>query len=316
MTSIALAHGAVNPMLSPLAQGALWGSAAVAIWGVYLAFARANVGAGIQPVDLAFVRYATAGVILLPWLLRHSPATAAGIGWRKAAVLTLLAGPLFILVSASGFDFAPLSHGAVVQPAAITIGGLMLGAALLGDRLTRPRVLGAGIILAGLTLVAGPGALGGGATALLGDALFASAGAMWAAFAVLSRRWSVSPLTATAVVSVVSAAVYVPLYLASHGIGALAMQPVETIVALVLVHGVLSGVIAVFAFGRAAELLGAPRAAAFPALVPVVATLAGIPVAGEIPAAVQIAGLVVVTLGLFVTQRPAGQAKPPKECKK
>lgn len=316
MTSITLAPGASKPLPSAASRGMLWGTAAVVIWGVYLAFARANVGAGILPADLAFVRYATAGLILLPWLLRHSPATAAGIGWRKAAVLTLLAGPLFILVSASGFNFAPLSHGAVVQPAAITIGGLLFGAGLLGDRLTRPRVLGAGIILAGLVLVAKPTALGGGPIELLGDLLFASAGAMWAAFAVLSRRWSVSPLTATAVVSVWSAAIYVPLYLASNGIDALRAQPAVTILLLALVHGVLSGVIAVFAFGRAAELLGAPRAAAFPALVPVVATLAGIPVAGEIPAAVQIAGLVVVTLGLFVTQRPARQAKPPKECKK
>ena len=38
------------------------------------------------------------------------------------------------------------------------------------------------------------------------------------------------------------------------------------------------------AFGRAAELLGSPRAATFPAVVPAVATLVGIPVAKELPA--------------------------------
>ena len=303
MTSIALAPTPPKSALSPALQGVMWGGAAVTIWGVYLAFARANVSAGVLPVDLAFIRYLTAGMIMLPWLLRHSPATMAGMGWRKAVVLTLLAGPLFILVSATGFKFAPLSHGAVVQPAGITIAGLVLGAILLGDRLTRPRVIGAGIILAGLALVAGPQALTGGPIALLGDALFAGAGMMWAVFAVLSRRWSISPIAATAVVSVLSAAVYVPLYLASHGFGALLVQSAGTIIALVVVHGVLSGVVAVFAFGRAAELLGAPRAAAFPALVPVVATLAGIPVAGEFPGAWQIGGLLIVTAGLFVTQR-------------
>ncbi len=289
--------------LSPESRGVLWGLVAVAIWGLYLAVARANVTAGVAPRDVALVRYATAGLILLPWLLRHSPATMAGIGWSKALILALLAGPLFILIGASGFTLAPLSHAAVTQPAAVTIGGLLLGATLLGDRLTRPRVMGAGVILAGLVLVAGPSALSGGVRALAGDALFAAAGLMWAGYAVLSRRWIVAPLTATAVVAVLSAAIYVPAYLFGYGVAALTQLPTVVLLELITIHGVLSGVIAVFAFGRAGELLGAPRAAAFPALVPVVAILAGIPITGEVPAGTQIIGLLIVTCGLLVIQQ-------------
>jgi drug/metabolite transporter (DMT)-like permease len=207
------------------------------------------------------------------------------------------------LAGASGFLFAPLSHGAVVQPAAITVAGLAFGALVLGDRLTRTRVAGAGVIVAGLALVAGPAAIDGGLRALVGDALFAFAGLMWAGFAVLSKRWGVSPIAATAVVSVLSAAIYDPLFLASRGADALLAQPPATLVQQVVVQGVLSGVVAVFAFGRAVELLGAARAAAFPALVPVVAILAGVPLTGELPYIVQAAGLLTVSLGLLVTQR-------------
>jgi drug/metabolite transporter (DMT)-like permease len=227
----------------------------------------------------------------------------AGMGWRTAGVLTLLAGPLFILAGAAGFRFAPLAHGATVQPAAITIAGLALGALLLGDRPTRARVVGAGVMVAGLALVAGPQGAGGGLSALAGDALFALAGTMWAAFAVLSKRWRVTPIAATAVVSVLSAAVYTPIYLATHGIDTLLAQPPTTLVQQVVVQGVLSGVVAVYAFGRAVELLGAPRAAAFPALVPVVATLTGVPVTGEAPGTWQVLGLLIVTAGLLVIQR-------------
>jgi drug/metabolite transporter (DMT)-like permease len=303
MASISLSRAFAAPRLAPAVQGLLWGGVAVSIWGVYLAFARANVSAGIHPADLALVRYATAGMIMLPWLLRHAPAMLTSIGWRRAAVLTLLAGPLFILVSASGFAFAPLSHGAVVQPAVITIAGLALGEIMLGDRLTRPQIIGAGVILVGLALVAGPGALVGGTAALPGDALFATAGLMWAGFAVLSRRWSIAPLAATAVVSVLSALVYVPAYLMLRDPAVLLALPRQSLLDLALVHGALSGVVAVFAFGRAVELLGAPRAAAFPALVPVIATLVGIPLAGELPTMLALAGLGVVTLGLLITQR-------------
>ena len=159
------------------------------------------------------------------------------------------------------------------------------------------------MILAGLALVAGPGAIDGGVRALAGDALFALAGLMWAGFAVLSKRWGVSPIAATAVVSVLSAAVYAPLFLATRGIDVLLAQPTTTLVQQVVVQGVLSGVVSVFAFGRAVELLGAPRAAAFPALVPVVAIITGVPVTGEYPTIVQAVGLLIVTLGLLVTQR-------------
>jgi drug/metabolite transporter (DMT)-like permease len=289
-------------VMPPAFRGALWGLTAVMVWGCYLAFTRAGVSAGQAPADLAFLRFATAGLMLLPWLLRHAPMRAAGIGWRRAVVLTLLAGPLFILVGAAGFQFAPLAHGAVVQPASLTLGGVLLGAWILKDRLTRNRVLGVALIVAGLGCVAGPGLLLGGPTALIGDALFATAGLMWAVFAVLQRRWSVAPLAATAVVSVLSLMVYAPAYLILRGPAALLALPTGTLAMQIIVQGVLSGVVAVFAFGRAVQLIGPARAAVFPALVPGVAILIGIPITGELPLAVQVSGLVIVTLGLLITQ--------------
>ena len=48
-------------------------------------------------------------------------------------------------------------------------------------------------------------------------------------------------------------------------------------------------------------LLGVSRAVLFPAIVPAVSVLIGIPIVGEIPGALQIAGLVLVTAGLLVT---------------
>ena len=253
----------LNKYLTSTMRGALWGALAVTIWGVYLAVARANVSGGILPADVAFVRYTVAGLLMLPWLLRHSPSTMAGLGWSKALMLTALAGPLFILVSASGFQFAPLAHGAVVQPAAITVAGLLLGAVLLRDSLTQTRVIGAGVILAGLAFIAGPSALIGGLSSLAGDSLFASAGVMWALFSVLSRRWSISPIAATAAVSVLSAAIYLPIYLFTHGVNGLAALPTHALAQLIIVHGILSGVVAVYAFGRAGSCRS--RAAAWPA---------------------------------------------------
>lgn len=285
----------------PEVQGLALGLLAASIWGGYLAMARAGVSAGLHATDIAAIRYGVAGLIMLPWLVTHRVTTMQDIGMIRACVLVLLVGPLFILIGVGGYEFAPLAHGAVVQPAALTIGSIGLAYLVLGERPTRHRIIGIAVILAGLAVVAGPGLLTGSALTPLGDLMFASAGMMWALFSVISRRWGVSPVAGTAVVSVLSAAVYVPIYLLAVGADRLLATAPSMLLAQVIVQGVLSGVVAVIAFSKAVQLLGPGRAASFPAMVPAVAILLGIPVAGEIPTLLQFSGLVLVSIGLLVT---------------
>lgn len=289
-----------TPVLSPAAMGIGLGLAAAAIWGSYLALARAGITAGLTAGDIAFIRYSVAGLIMLPWLLRNNPLSLGGVGFMRAMPLALLVGPPFILIGVGGYTFAPLAHGAVIQPAALTIGGMLLAALALRDRPTPARVAGVCVIIGGLVAIAGPGLLQAGAATPVGDAMFAAAGLMWAAFSILQRRWGLNPVQATAAVSVLSALVYVPGYLALVGIDPIAALPVPMLLAQVVVQGVLSGVVAVIAFSRAVQLLGASRASAFPALVPAVAILIGIPVTGELPTGLQLGGLALVTLGLLL----------------
>ena len=68
-----------------------------------------------------------------------------------------------------------------------------------------------------------------------------------------------------------------------------------------LVQGGLQGAITMIAFSQAVVLLGVSRAVLFPALVPALSVLVGIPIVGEIPDLLQIAGLCLVTLGLLTT---------------
>jgi drug/metabolite transporter (DMT)-like permease len=288
------------PRLSPEATGLLLGVSAALIWGSYLAMSRAGISAGLGAVDIAFIRSGVAGLIMLPWLLRHAPLQLAGVGWPRAVALALLAGPLFVLIGTGGYKFAPLAHGAVLQPAALTIGAMIAASLMFGEKLTSARILGIATILLGLVVIAGPGLLSGGAATPIGDAMFVTAGLMWAGFSILSKRWAVSPLAATAAVSVLSALVYVPGYLATTGVERLLALPAKVLFAQILVQGVLSGVVAVIAFSRAVQLLGPGRAALFPALVPASAIVLGVPIVGEWPTLLQASGLAVVTTGLLI----------------
>ncbi|OQW70920.1 MAG: hypothetical protein BVN33_16955 [Proteobacteria bacterium ST_bin13] len=280
-----------------------YGLIAAVIWGGFLVASRHAIGAGLHPTDLAFLRYLVAGAILLPWFVRRSPHRLGGMGWRKGVTLAVLAGPLFVIVSSSGYRFAPLAHGAVIQLGMLTLVSILLAAVFVGERPGKRRIVGILVIIAGLAVAAGQGLMAGSPTAWVGDLLFATAGSMWALFTVLQRRWTIAPLSATAVVSVLSAAVYVPAYLAENGLRLFASASPAMLVEQILVQGVLSGVIALFAFARAVQNLGAGRAALFPALAPGVAMLIGIPVTGEIPTAIQILGLLILSGGLLIAVR-------------
>jgi drug/metabolite transporter (DMT)-like permease len=78
----------------------------------------------------------------------------------------------------------------------------------------------------------------------------------------------------------------------------LAAQGVRVIAVQALLPCALSGLVAVFAFGRAVALLGPARAAMFSAMVPALAVLIGIPVTGEWPDPLQWTGLAIVLAGL------------------
>jgi drug/metabolite transporter (DMT)-like permease len=295
-----------RPALSAQSRGLGFGLAAVAMWAAYLAFARAGVNAGLTPVDFVFLRFVTAGAIMLPWLIHKGIGNLGGVGWRRGAALALFAGPLFIALGVGGYTFAPLAHGAVVQPSALTLGAMAASWLIFGERPPRARAFGVAIILAGLALIA----IGKGGAELpgawRGDLLFVAAGLFWVGFTILLRHWKIGGIPATAAVAVISAFIVLPAFLATQSFGRLAALPLGTLFTQIIVQGLFSGVLAVIAYGKSVEHLGASKAALFPALVPAAALIAGVPITGEMPAAVEWLGALMATLGLAVAMGVIG----------
>lgn len=296
--------GAPRPVRHEIAG--LWlALTAVTIWAAYQAYARLGITTGLIAPDFALLRFVTAGAIMAPVLLRSGVRDLGGVGWGRGLVLALAAGPLFIVLGAGGYSFAPLAVGAVVQPAAITLFSLPFAWWLLRLRPTRDQYVGIGLVAAGLATILlashSPTGAQAGSNPLLGTVLFIGAGMLWALFTVLIKRWRVEAFAATAAVSVLSAMVTVPVYLALYGTAHIRSIPLDVIVLQAMVQGVGSGVIAVIAFGKAVDALGPHTASLFTALVPGMALIIGVPVAGEVPTLGQIAGALLVMLGVVAT---------------
>lgn len=272
--------------------------------GASLSFASARAGilGGLGAVDMIFARYIVAGAIMLPLLVRYGVRDFAGIGFRRSLILTLLGGAPFALLQTGGYGFAPLAHGAVIAPATVTIVSTIGAAVFLRERLSRNHLIGVAVVLTGILLIGWDGLLQpAGERAWLGDLLFFASSVLWAGFTLLLRHWRLPALQATAVVVVLSCVMTTPIYLATMGIAHLQALPLGMLAVQGLVQGGLQGAITMVAYSQAVIFLGVSRAVLFPALVPALSVLVGIPIVGEIPSSLQIGGLCLVTLGLLTT---------------
>src|SRR5258705_9538205 len=76
-------------------RGALYGLAAVSIWSGWIVIARLGLRTSLTPWDIAALRFGVAGVLLLPYLVRHGLALAR-LGWTGVAAIVLGgAAPVF-----------------------------------------------------------------------------------------------------------------------------------------------------------------------------------------------------------------------------
>lgn len=287
--------------LSPVTAGLAWGLLAAAIWTVYSVLARLGIKSGLSPLDMTLLRFAPGALVMLPFVWRWGLRDLGGIGWMRGAVLAALSGPVFSLLMMTGFAHAPLAHGAVIAPACQMLVGIGLSAWLARAPVTRETVLGAAFVLLGLAFMGGDALVhAGGDAVLLGDALFALAGSSWGLFGALSRRWQVDALRVTGVAVVLSFAAFAPFYAVVADVSGLRAAAPSFVALQAVAHGLGAGLVAVLAYSRAAVLLGPGRAAFFGAMVPGAASLLAIPVLGEVPTSLQVAGLSAVIAGLLL----------------
>jgi drug/metabolite transporter (DMT)-like permease len=290
-----------TPPPGQVGRGLAWGLLAAIIWSAYSVLARQAVKAGLSPTDLTLLRFLPGGLLLAVWLWRRGLRDLGGLGWRRGLVLAMLAGPGFSLLIMGGFVYAPLAHGVVIAPACQMLTSLALGSWLAHQRWTRESAVGAALVTLGLAFVGGDGLLNpGDGTTPLGDLMFLAAGTSWGLFGALSRRWQVDPMLVTAVVAVLSLALFAPPYLLFADLGRLTSAEPGLLIVQLLAQGFGAGLVALLAYSRAAALLGSGRAGFFGAMVPAAASLLAIPVLGEVPGPLQVAGIVAVVLGLGV----------------
>ena len=288
--------------LNPTAVGVICGIVAAGFWAAGFVGVRHGLDVGFSPADLAVHRYLWPGLALSPVVLRAGIGDLDGIGWGRGILLAILGGPVFAIIGYAGFLLVPLGHAGVIQPSCGALGGLCLATLVLREKLIISRLIGALIIISGLLVIAGEGAATIGAQGVDGDLLLALAGFMSGAFATLLRLWRIPPMSAAAVISVLSLFA-MPVFWLIGGVAHMsALGWRENLVQAVL-QGVLAGPAALYLLVKSIALIGAGRAAIFFSLIPPFVLLIGWLALGDTPSLFQLIGLTIVLFGFQLTQR-------------
>lgn len=285
-------------MSSKFLLGALCALATIAIWAGWLVAMRVGMGSHLGVLDLIALRFAIAGLIQLPVVLRRGLAIDR-LGWIGFLCIAVGGGAAYNLSVGAGLIFAPVSHASAFTQGILPLTTAIVAYFVLKERLPGIRKVGIGLIIVGAVTIAGATVLNLGRETV-GHVILVSATILWAAYTVVLRRSQLDGLHATAIAAVVSAAVYLPIYLLFIGPERLMAAPTFELIWQAIYQGVLTGVVSMILFARAVALIGPSGASAFISLGPVIAALLAIPILGEVPTLEDWIGIVVITVGVYL----------------
>jgi len=287
----------MRPVAAEYAGGALCGLAAVSIWSGGIVVVGLGLRTSLSPWDIAAIRFAAAGLLLLPYVLSRGLAFER-LGWTGWAAV-VLGGGAPVLLSNAGLLFAPAAHAGALYPGVMPLMVAVLAAVVLGEAFTTTKKVGFALILPGVCAIAW--ASGGtiGSSQNIGHLLFLGSGLSFAFYTIAMRRARLDGLHAAAIVAVGDLVLYVPVYW-MIGETSLAKAAWTDIALQAFVQGVLTAVVSYLLYGRAVSILGASSGAAFAALCPAMTALMAIPILGEWPATIEWVAIVSISVGVYI----------------
>lgn len=287
--------------MDPGRKSRLIGYAALAvtilIWSAWIVYTRQGMTQAMPISVLILVRMIVPAVLLLPVILR----TGIFGGGRPSipVVLTLSAGIPHILLSAIGLSHAPSADYAALVPGTMPVFVAVLAAVFLSERLGWLRTIGLVFSFLGVMAITWQSFGAANTGANFGHLIFLTAGLNYAIFTLAFRKSGFTPVQGAAFVSFWSCLMILPFGLMPAVEYARAGHTGDILFQAIL-QGFLSNLVALVTYSEGVRRLGASKAAAFAALVPVMATLFAIPVLGEWPDGWGVTGVVLASLGVLL----------------
>ena len=277
------------------ALGVLAALGVVVIWSLWIVGTRHAATGHLDLCAVGFLRFAIPAMVFAPFWLR------TGLLPRDMPLHTLVGlmgcGAPFFLVAATAARYTPAAEIGPLLTGTMPLMATALAYMVLRERMSRLRCIGAIKIAVGIAVI-GLSGLSNGFNNSIAQAGLLLAAAMWSVYTIAFKQSMLSPVSATAVVSIWSAIAFAPFGLPPL-IAALGSGLSPSILMQAALQGILSGVVAVNLYAIAIQRLGVARGSAFIALVPAGAALLAIPMLGEYPTATDVLGMAITAMGVL-----------------
>jgi drug/metabolite transporter (DMT)-like permease len=278
----------------------------VFIWSGWLIVTKVGAESTLTIFDIAALRFGLSGLVSLPIVIYYKP--WRGMPIHRIAVMAVLAGVPYVLLSYAAFTFAPAAYGGVFMNGVLPAMTLALGWFWLKERPRWSQVGGAALIIAGAVLAATEAINGSVPGAWIGALLFLTAASWFSVYLILNRLWQVTPAQVLLVLSVLSGLIYVPIWYLF-----LPSNLAEAAPSQVLLQGayqMLPNLVGLNLLTLAVRNVGASVSAAIMSGVPSLGAILGLVLLDESLGTMTWAGILVLSLGILMTAiRPRAAAR-------
>lgn len=285
-----------GPALRNKVTGVAAASGVVVLFVGFVLVSKYGLRTVLVPWDLAALRFAVAGLAMLPLALRYG---LCGLRLGRTLVLAASGGLGFALCAYWGFTLSPAQHGSALIHGTLPLTTAMMSCALQRTWPNRWQVISSIAITAGVVAIIGTSLVSPDRRSVSGDFLLLGASLSWSCFGVMANRWKVPPFAAAALVAVFSAAMYLPIYLALS-VGHLFEAPLRDIVQQAAFQGLAVGVGSILAYSTAVAHIGPSATALAAAAVPMLTAGGATLFLGEHLEATELGGLSMLTLGIIL----------------
>lgn len=274
----------------------------VVVWSAFFLSLRFGARFKLPPVEIAIFRFLPGALFFLPVLI-----TGRKRLLRASPILMILmivgAGFPYLIVAGYGLRFTPVSDGSTLLPGLVAVFVSLLGFLFYRRLISRHRIFGLALIVIGMI---GMLHLSDGDPSLrLSDGYLILIGAaiMWSVFTLAFERSGLQPIDGAVVITFGSLPPLVFFILLRGGPNEILRLEWGSFLWMFVAQGIAVGLVSTIAYTLAIRHLGATIASLAGAITPVFATLLAIPLLGEIPSGLSLAGMALVVTGVVLTNR-------------
>ena len=281
----------------------------VTIWATFMLVTRFAVQSSFTVEELLILRLVPGALVMAPlmWRLGVIP---QGQSWPRAAMLMVGASAVFPFLVSTGLAYAPASDGGALAPGMLPFWTAIAAYFMAGEMTGPRRRLGLAMILLGAMIVSLWQIFAGtDAGAWKGHLLFLTGSGCWAVYTVIFRQSELSPLHGLVIGLFWGTLLFAPLLIATGNVSFATASQLDIAVMIVL-QSFIIGILAMFLYGYAVQILGAAEAAAFGALTPILALMGGMAFLDETVTALKIVGVALVAAGVFLASGVLSKPRP------